>query len=143
MTAHSDEPAVLAIKAGHRETMAVMDAQSLARMPLPLRMIFDDRLRAKVENAAKDMAEAKGFTPTHLLTKTAACKVAKEDEMSRIFTQAALQGRSLPELRALFQAAQQELVCSECGSHERSDALTNLDTISRAIAHRYNAGPRL
>jgi hypothetical protein len=61
--------------------------------------------------------------------------------MSRIFTQAALQGRSLPELRALFAQAHQELVHSEAGSHERRDALANIDTISRALAQRY-AGPR-
>jgi len=61
--------------------------------------------------------------------------------MSAIFTQAALQGRSLPELRALFAQAHQELVRSEHGSQERHDALANLDTVSRAIAQRY-AGPR-
>lgn len=61
--------------------------------------------------------------------------------MSGIFTQAALQGRSLPELRALFHEAQQELVRSEAGSQERRDALANIDTISRAVAQRY-AGPR-
>lgn len=61
--------------------------------------------------------------------------------MSKIFTQAALQGRSLPELRALFHEAHQELVRSEAGSQERRDALANLDTISRAVAQRY-AGPR-
>jgi len=61
--------------------------------------------------------------------------------MSAIFTQAALQGRSLPELRALFAQAHQELVRSEQGSQERHDALANLDTVSHAIAQRY-AGPR-
>jgi len=65
----------------------------------------------------------------------------KEDKMSTIFTQAALQGRSLPELRALFAQAHQELVRSECGSQERHDALANLDTISRVLGQRY-AGPR-
>lgn len=61
--------------------------------------------------------------------------------MSAIFTQAALQGRSLPELRALFAQAHQELVRSEAGSQERRDALANLDTVSRVLAQRY-AGPR-
>ena len=61
--------------------------------------------------------------------------------MSRIFTQAALQGRSILELQALFQAAQQDLVRSQCCSQERSEALANLDTISRAIAQRRMRGP--
>ena len=63
--------------------------------------------------------------------------------MSKIFTQAALQGRSLFELRALFARAQQELVKSDHGSQERRDALANLETISLAIARRTASGPRL
>lgn len=56
--------------------------------------------------------------------------------MRKVFTQAALAGRSVTELRALFTAVQQELVRSEAGSQERRDALASLDNISRAIAHR-------
>jgi hypothetical protein len=63
--------------------------------------------------------------------------------MSAIFTQATLQGRSLPQLQALFHAAQQELVSSKRGSQDRSDALINLDTISRAMAQHRIKEPRL
>ena len=56
--------------------------------------------------------------------------------MSKVFTQAALSGRSVTELRALFGAVQQELVRSEAGSQERRDALASLDNISRTMAHR-------
>ncbi len=61
--------------------------------------------------------------------------------MSRIITQAALQGRSLSELQALYQTAQQELVRSEEGSTGRYEALASLELISLAIAHRRIAGP--
>lgn len=61
--------------------------------------------------------------------------------MSGIFTVAALQGRSLGELQALHAAAQQELVLSEDGSQERRDTLSNLETISLAIAQRRIQGP--
>jgi uncharacterized small protein (DUF1192 family) len=56
--------------------------------------------------------------------------------MRKVFTQAALAGRSVTELRSLFAAVQQELVRSEAGSQERRDALASLDNISRVIAHR-------
>lgn len=62
--------------------------------------------------------------------------------MRNVFTQAALQGKSLPELRALFASVQQDLVRSDAGSQERTDALTSLETISRTIATRMSAGPR-
>lgn len=62
--------------------------------------------------------------------------------MTKLFTQAALQGHSVSELRALFAAVQQELVRSDAGSPERSAALRNLETIGLAIA-REQAGPRL
>jgi hypothetical protein len=62
--------------------------------------------------------------------------------MTKLFTQAALQGRSVSELRALFASTQQELVRSTAGSQERSTALRNLETISLAIARKH-AGPRL
>ncbi len=63
--------------------------------------------------------------------------------MRKVFTQAALQGKSLPELRALFATVQQDLVRSDAGSQERSNALASLETISRTIAMRISAGPRL
>ncbi|SPH17932.1 hypothetical protein DEA8626_01460 [Defluviimonas aquaemixtae] len=56
--------------------------------------------------------------------------------MRKVFTQAALAGRSVTELRALFAAVQQELVRSEAGSKECRDALASLDNISCAIKHR-------
>lgn len=56
--------------------------------------------------------------------------------MRKVFTQAALAGCSVTELRSLFAAVQQELVRSEAGSQERRDALASLDNISRVIAHR-------
>ena len=63
--------------------------------------------------------------------------------MVRIFTQASLQGRSTSELRALYQSVQRELTQSEAGSQDRADALASLEAISRALAKRYSAGPRL
>ena len=61
--------------------------------------------------------------------------------MSRIITAASLQGRTLTQLQALYQAMQQELVRSECGSQGRSNALASLELISLAIAQRRIAGP--
>lgn len=61
--------------------------------------------------------------------------------MRQVFTQAALQGRTITELRALFAQAQYELVCSDHGSQERRAALANLDTISRVLARRMSCGP--
>ena len=63
--------------------------------------------------------------------------------MRNIFTQAALQGKSLPELSALFASVQQDLVRSDAGSQERNYALTSLETIRRTIGTRTSAGPRL
>ena len=62
--------------------------------------------------------------------------------MTRIFTAASLQGRSLPDLRRLFRAAQQDLTQSAAGSADRAAALANLENIGRAIAHRQAQGPR-
>ncbi len=56
--------------------------------------------------------------------------------MSRITTAAALQGRTLTQLQALYQSMQQELVCSEAGSPERREALASLEALSLAIAQR-------
>ncbi|MDJ0922909.1 MAG: hypothetical protein QNI84_17415 [Henriciella sp.] len=61
--------------------------------------------------------------------------------MDRIITPSELKGRSLPELRALFHEVQQQLVCSDDGSQERRNALTSLDTISRAMAQRMRFTP--
>ena len=54
--------------------------------------------------------------------------------MSKVINPSDLQGRSLPELRALFRNAQQELVRSERGSRERRAALANVEAISLAMA---------
>jgi len=61
--------------------------------------------------------------------------------MSRIITQASLQGRSLSQLQALYQTAQQELMRSEYGSLARREALASLELISLAIAQRRLRGP--
>jgi hypothetical protein len=61
--------------------------------------------------------------------------------MSRTFNKAALQDRSVGELRALYHAEMRRLIRSERGSPARHDALSNLETISLAIARRYAAGP--
>lgn len=60
--------------------------------------------------------------------------------MKHVFTQAALQRRSISELRALFASVQHELVRSDAGSSERSQALNSLDTISRVIAYKMSTG---
>jgi len=65
----------------------------------------------------------------------------KEDKMSSIITAAALQGRTLTQLQALYQSMQQELVRSEAGSPERREALANLEALSLATAQRRMAGP--
>jgi hypothetical protein len=67
----------------------------------------------------------------------------KEEKMQNIITLAALLGRSLSELQALYSSVQQELVCSERGSQARSDALASLENISLAIAQHRSAGLRL
>jgi hypothetical protein len=61
--------------------------------------------------------------------------------MSRIITAATLQGRTLAQLQALYQATQQELVRSDSGSQERHEALASLELLSLAIAQRRMAGP--
>ena len=61
--------------------------------------------------------------------------------MTRIITPAALQGRSLPELQALYRAVEHELVQTEIGSQARREAAASLDTLSVAIARRM-AGPQ-
>lgn len=63
--------------------------------------------------------------------------------MSKIFTAAALERHTLPELRSLFHEAQQDLAASREGSAERRTALANLETIGRAVAKRTAAGPSL
>ncbi len=61
--------------------------------------------------------------------------------MKQLFTAAALDGLSLPQLRALFAEAQCDLVRSDADSHVRQTALRNLETIGLAIARKH-AGPR-
>lgn len=56
--------------------------------------------------------------------------------MSKVINPSDLQGRSLPELRALFREAQQELVQSDRGSQERRAALANVEAISLAMVRR-------
>ncbi|MCR8725813.1 hypothetical protein [Frigidibacter sp. ROC022] len=56
--------------------------------------------------------------------------------MSKIFTAAALDGRSIPELRALFRKAHEEMVASEAGSVDRRNAIASIENIGRAIAQR-------
>src|SRR5687767_7139599 len=85
--AQSSEPAeVVRIKAQHRQEIARMqheherekalfDQKSIGRMPLALRLMFDDRLRERVHRAAEEMSKAVGFTPPHLIGKTEACLV--------------------------------------------------------------------
>lgn len=63
--------------------------------------------------------------------------------MTRIITSEGLQGRSLPELQALFREAQQELVQSEPGSQARRDALASLEALSLAMAQRRMREPGL
>lgn len=63
--------------------------------------------------------------------------------MSKIFTAAALDQRSLPELRTLFRKAQEELAASEVGSIDRRNAIASLDNISRAIAKRTAPTPTI
>lgn len=61
--------------------------------------------------------------------------------MSKIFTQAALQRFNLSELQALYQLEMRDLVRSNEDTHQRRNALANLDTLSRAIAQRRCSGP--
>lgn len=61
--------------------------------------------------------------------------------MTRIITQADLQGCSLTELQALYRSVQHELVQSEPGSHARRQALASLETLSLAMAQRHLRGP--
>ena len=63
--------------------------------------------------------------------------------MSKIFTEAALNRYSLPELRSLFHQAQLDLAASDAGTSERRDAQASLNTISRVIAKRTAPAPRL
>ena len=63
--------------------------------------------------------------------------------MSKIFTAAALDRYSVPELRSLFRQAQLDLAASEADTAERRDALASLENISRAIAKRTAARPSI
>ncbi|RBI76115.1 hypothetical protein DQW77_04325 [Roseovarius sp. TE539] len=63
--------------------------------------------------------------------------------MSKIFTAAALDHYSVPELRTLFRQAQLDLAASEAETPERRDALASLENISRAIAKRTASMPTI
>ena len=62
--------------------------------------------------------------------------------MKHVFTQAALQRRSISELRALFASVQHNLVQSPASSAQRREALASLDRISREIARKMSLGMR-
>lgn len=61
--------------------------------------------------------------------------------MERVFTLAALEGRPLPELQAIFREAQRDLVRSDTGTLARRQALANIDTVSLAIAKAHARPP--
>lgn len=63
--------------------------------------------------------------------------------MSKIFTAAALDRYSVPELRTLFRQAQLDLAASEADTAARRNALASLENISRAIAKRTAAKPTI
>lgn len=63
--------------------------------------------------------------------------------MSKIFTAAALDRYSVPELRTLFHQAQLDLAASEAETRERHEALANLENIGRAIAKRTASAPTI
>jgi len=63
--------------------------------------------------------------------------------MSKIFTAAALDHYSVPELRTLFRQARLDLTASEAETPERRDALASLENISRAIAKRTASTPTI
>lgn len=54
--------------------------------------------------------------------------------MSKLITAYELACKTIPELRALYRAAHDDLVRSEPGSPERRLVLANLENISRALA---------
>lgn len=58
--------------------------------------------------------------------------------MTKLIIAAELNGKSIPELKALFRASHHDLARSAPGSHERRLALASLENISRAMAQ---AGP--
>ncbi len=61
--------------------------------------------------------------------------------MSAIFTMAALSGKSVPQLQALFRKETQALTQSAPMTDQRRVALSNLEVIERALAARYASGP--
>lgn len=64
--------------------------------------------------------------------------------MSKIITPAALQNRSIAELRVLHRQVQQDLAASAEGSAERAAAIASLENIQRALrAKLAHSGPRL
>ena len=67
----------------------------------------------------------------------------KENTMSKIFTAAALERYSVPELRTLFRQAQQNLAATDADTADRANALASLENISRAIAKRTASTPAI
>lgn len=57
--------------------------------------------------------------------------------MSRLITANELASKSIPELRALYRAAHDDLVRSDAGTHDRRIALASLENISRALAFAF------
>lgn len=56
--------------------------------------------------------------------------------MASIMTAAALEHRTLEELRTLMRKVERDLALSAPGSAERRNALASLENLSRAIARR-------
>ncbi len=61
--------------------------------------------------------------------------------MSTLITPNELASKTILELRTLYRAVHDDLVCSEPGSHKRRVALASLENISRAIATALAAAP--
>lgn len=63
--------------------------------------------------------------------------------MSKIFTAAALDRYSVPELRTLFRQAQLDLAASDADTAERRNAIASMENIGRAIAKRSASTPTI
>lgn len=61
--------------------------------------------------------------------------------MSQTFTIAELGRKSTPELQSLFREASLTLNVTDANTPERRRALADIETISRALAHRYLLSP--
>ena len=67
--------AIARIEREHEIELARLDREAMRKMPLPLRLLFDTRLREVVREAATDMASAGAFCPKHLQGNPQACAV--------------------------------------------------------------------